>query len=89
MKIYLITRKDLPVGAYRTRDAAKEAALSKAAEGVKFTDHAWTYSAGVDGDGRRTQVEDGPSLDRAELSYRSARRWINSGYVIDSTELHA
>lgn len=83
MKIYIITRNDLPVGAYRTRDAAKEAALAEATKGIRFTDHAWMYSVAVDANGWQE------ATDRAELSYRAGRRWINSGYVIDSTELHA
>lgn len=76
MKIYVIIRDGKPEGAYRTRDAAKGAALSAAMANCKVTDHAWLYQRGADS-------------ERAELQIRSARRWINTGYVIDSTRLEA
>jgi hypothetical protein len=78
VKIYIIIRDGKPEGAYGLRDDAKAAALAAATANCKATDHTWLYQKPADPDAES---------DRAELQIRSARRWISTGYVIDSTHL--
>lgn len=87
MRIYVVMQGDRLIGARRTRNAARELALSEAKTAGKVTGHQWHYlDAQADANGR-AQAKPGTTGERVQLVCRISRRWTPTDLTVDVADL--
>ncbi|MFF9003701.1 hypothetical protein ACF1GW_39050 [Streptomyces achromogenes] len=89
MRIYVVMQGNRLVGARRTRNAARELALSAVQATARVTDHQWFHLDQQADSHGQAHAAPGTTGERVQLICRIARRWTPTDLTVDVADLDA